>query len=165
MVARARNQAQFDIQSPKIVEAILNLDAAVLGLIELENNYEDSFANPAGEPSIETLVKKLNDEAGTNVYDWIRAPQELLTSEGLGGGGLGPDAIAVGIIYQPQREPPQSEKWRRLTLMPCSPARTPKRTGGLDLMERLWSRNDMSEDEAMKLALEAQEDARHKTNR
>jgi hypothetical protein len=32
-------------------------------------------------------------------------------------------------------------------------------------MERLWSRNDMSEDEAMNFALEAQEDARRKTNR
>lgn len=81
----------------------------MLGLIELENSYEDSFANPAGEPSIETLVKKLNDEAGTDVYDWIRVPQELLTSEGLGGGGLGPDAIAVGIIYQPERATPVGE--------------------------------------------------------
>lgn len=40
-----------------------------------------------------------------------------------------------------------------------------RRDLGLDLMERLWSRNDMSEEEAMKLALEAQEDARRKTNR
>ena len=40
-----------------------------------------------------------------------------------------------------------------------------RRDLGLDLMERLWSRNDMSEDEAMKLALEAQEDARRKMNR
>lgn len=40
-----------------------------------------------------------------------------------------------------------------------------RRDLGLDLMERLWSRNDMSEDEAMTLALEAQEDARRKTKR
>jgi hypothetical protein len=40
-----------------------------------------------------------------------------------------------------------------------------RRDLGLDLMERLWSRNDMPEDEAMTLALEAQEDARRKTNR
>jgi hypothetical protein len=40
-----------------------------------------------------------------------------------------------------------------------------RRDLGLDLMERLWSRNDMSEEEAMKLALEAQGDARRKTNR
>ena len=31
---------------------------------------------------------------------------------------------------------------------------------GLDLMDRLWARNDMGEDEAMKLALEAQREAR-----
>jgi hypothetical protein len=40
-----------------------------------------------------------------------------------------------------------------------------RRDLGLDLMERLWSRNDMSEEEAMTLALEAQEDARRKTSR
>lgn len=40
-----------------------------------------------------------------------------------------------------------------------------RRDLGLDLMERLWSRNDMPEEEAMTLALEAQEDARRKTDR
>lgn len=40
-----------------------------------------------------------------------------------------------------------------------------RRDLGLDLMERLWSRNDMPEEKAMTLALEAQEDARRKTDR
>lgn len=40
-----------------------------------------------------------------------------------------------------------------------------RRDLGLDLIERLWSRNDMPEEEAMTLALEAQEDARRKTDR
>lgn len=40
-----------------------------------------------------------------------------------------------------------------------------RRDLGLDLMERLWSRNDMPEEEAMTLALEAQEDARRTTDR
>ncbi len=40
-----------------------------------------------------------------------------------------------------------------------------RRDLGLDLMERQWSRNDMPEEEAMTLALEAQEDARRETNR
>jgi len=31
---------------------------------------------------------------------------------------------------------------------------------GFDLLERIWSRNDMPEDEAMALALEAQKSAR-----
>ena len=35
-----------------------------------------------------------------------------------------------------------------------------RRDLGLDLMERLWARNDMPEDEAMELALEAQQAAR-----
>ena len=36
---------------------------------------------------------------------------------------------------------------------------------GLDLMDRLWARNDMGEDEAMKLALEAQREARRDAKR
>jgi hypothetical protein len=50
-------------------------------------------------------------------------------------------------------------------------ARTGKRHGevieeavrkdlGFDVLERLWARNDMHEDEAMELALEAQREAR-----
>jgi predicted extracellular nuclease len=106
----ARSQEQFDVQSPKIVEAILDLDASVLGLIELENDYEDMYDDdPNSEPSIATLVEQLNTAAGAPVYDWIRVPESLLTDEGLGGGGLGPDAIAVGIIYQPDRVTPVGE--------------------------------------------------------
>ncbi|MCI0543653.1 MAG: ExeM/NucH family extracellular endonuclease, partial [Actinobacteria bacterium] len=106
----ARNQEQFDVQSPKIVEAILAMDAAVLGLIELENDYEDLYdGDPSTEPSIQTLVDQLNAAAGAGVYDWIMVPEALLTDEGLGGGGLGPDAIAVGIIYQPARVTPVGE--------------------------------------------------------
>ncbi len=36
---------------------------------------------------------------------------------------------------------------------------------GLDLMERLWARNDMAEGEAMNLALEAQRNARREARR
>jgi metal-responsive CopG/Arc/MetJ family transcriptional regulator len=36
---------------------------------------------------------------------------------------------------------------------------------GLDLMERLWTRNQMTEDEAMKLAIEEQEAFRKETKR
>ena len=38
-----------------------------------------------------------------------------------------------------------------------------RRDLGLDLMERLWARNDLTEDEATELALEAQQAARHAT--
>ncbi|MFZ0013830.1 MAG: ribbon-helix-helix protein, CopG family [Acidimicrobiia bacterium] len=40
-----------------------------------------------------------------------------------------------------------------------------RRDLGLDLMERLWARNDMPEDEAMELALEAQQAARRNAKR
>lgn len=40
-----------------------------------------------------------------------------------------------------------------------------RRDLGLDLMERLWARNDMSEEEAMNLALEAQQAARREMKR
>ena len=40
-----------------------------------------------------------------------------------------------------------------------------RRDLGLDLMERLWARNDMSEEEAMELALEAQQAARLEAKR
>ncbi len=103
----ARSQVQFDLQSAKIVEAILELDTAVLGLIELENDYEDHYdGDPSTVPSIQTLVEQLNAVAGAGTYDWIVPPEPILTDEGLGGGGLGPDAIAQGIIYQPSRVTP-----------------------------------------------------------
>lgn len=103
----ARSPEQFELQSAKIVDAILDLDTAVLGLVELENDYEDRFdGDPSTEPSIQTLVGQLNAVAGAGTYDWIRIPEALLTPDGLGGGGLGTDAIAVGIIYQPDRATP-----------------------------------------------------------
>ena len=40
-----------------------------------------------------------------------------------------------------------------------------RRDLGLDLMERLWARNDMAEDEAMGLAIEAQQKARREAKR
>lgn len=40
-----------------------------------------------------------------------------------------------------------------------------RRDLGLDLMERLWAKNQMSEEEAMDLALEAQQAARRETKR
>lgn len=84
----AANQAQFDLQSAKIVSAVNELDAAVLGLIELENNYDEAT------PAVADLVDKLNADAGFSKWDWVRTP---------GNANVGTDAIAVGIIYQPAR--------------------------------------------------------------
>ncbi len=103
----ARSQEQFDLQSAKIVEAIQQLDTAVLGLVELENDYEDHYDGDDGTvPSVQTLVEQLNADAGDDAWNWIVPDEADLTADGLGGGGLGPDAIAQGIIYQPARATP-----------------------------------------------------------
>jgi uncharacterized protein len=100
----ATNQADFEVQTAKIVSTILELDATVLGLIELQNDYLDEFdGDPDTEPSVATLVRALNDAAGEQRYDYVRIPEEQLATEGLNGGGVGTDAIANGIIYQPAR--------------------------------------------------------------
>lgn len=103
----ARNQSQFDDQTAKIVDAILRMDPAVLGLIEIENDYEDHYDDdPSTVPSVQTLVDALNAEAGEGTYDWVVPAENILTTEGLGGGGLGPDAIAQALIYQADRAEP-----------------------------------------------------------
>lgn len=100
----ATNQADFDVQTAKLVDAISRLDASVVGLIEIENDYEDFYdGDPATVPSIVTLVDALNAEAGFAQWAYIQPPESILIDVGLGGGGLGPDAIATGLIYQPER--------------------------------------------------------------
>lgn len=100
----ATNAEDFALQTAKIVDAILEMDAAVLGLVELENDYEDHYdGDPSTVPSIQTLVDALNEQAGPGTYAWVVPGEDQLTDEGLGGGGLGTDAIAVGFVYQPAR--------------------------------------------------------------
>jgi predicted extracellular nuclease len=100
----ATNQADFEVQTDKLVDAINRLDASVVGLIEIENDYEDFYdGDPATVPSIVTLVDALNADAEFAKWTYIQPPESILTDEGLGGGGLGPDAIATGLIYQTDR--------------------------------------------------------------
>ncbi|MGX5735209.1 ExeM/NucH family extracellular endonuclease [Bosea thiooxidans] len=81
----AETQAEFDRQTAKLVNSILQLDADVLGLMELENNFiEGSDGN-----AIQYLVDQLNEVSGSFHYDWVRPGQDF----------VGGDAIAVGFIY------------------------------------------------------------------
>lgn len=85
----ADNQAEFDRQTAKIVEAMVRTEAEVFALQEIENNgFGDASA-------IATLVDALNAKAladGTGaVYDYANP---------LGGDGfLGTDAIMTGMVY------------------------------------------------------------------
>jgi predicted extracellular nuclease len=82
----ANTAAEFERQTDKLVTAILGLDADVLGLVELENNFRQGSPGNA----VEFLVGRLNAAAGTDLYDWVRPGQDF----------VGGDAIAVGMIYK-----------------------------------------------------------------
>ena len=85
----ATTAAEFDRQRTKIIAAISELDADVVGLMELEN---DDTASEQG--AIEDLVDGLNAASGAGTYAFVDT------------GVVGTDAIRVGIIYQPARVTP-----------------------------------------------------------
>ncbi len=86
----ADDSVEFDRQRNKVIQAILDINADVLGLIEIEN---DGYgANSA----IQDLVNGLNAVAGAGTY--------ALINPGLA--QLGTDDIAVGFIYKPSNVTP-----------------------------------------------------------
>ncbi|MCP4746607.1 MAG: ExeM/NucH family extracellular endonuclease [Desulfobacteraceae bacterium] len=80
----AHSKIEFERQTDKIVSALEKIDADIFGLVELENDYEDGQYCSAA-----SLVKELNDKAGSDVYTYVIAP----------GSQIGDDEIAVGFIY------------------------------------------------------------------
>ena len=78
---------EFDRQTDKLVTALLAIDADVLGLVELENDF---LAGSSGN-AIEYLVDELNTIAGAGTYAWVDPGTQF----------VGGDAIAVGLIYKP----------------------------------------------------------------
>jgi predicted extracellular nuclease len=83
----ANNAVEFGRQRDKIIQAIINSGADVLGLNELQNN---GFG--AGS-AIQNLVDGLNAIAGLGTYAFIDRPGTDIT--------LSTDAITVGMIYKP----------------------------------------------------------------
>lgn len=79
---------EYERQLAKLVNAMVALDADVLGLVELENHFDG--AND-GSTAIEQLVNAVNDRLGSGVYDYVYPGSEF----------VGTDAIAVGFIYKP----------------------------------------------------------------
>jgi predicted extracellular nuclease len=82
----ADDAEEFERQRDKLLTAMTQIDAAVVGLIEMENT-------PGVSPEAD-IAAGLNDLLGDGTYAAIDAAAE-------GGGVVGADAIRVGMVYQP----------------------------------------------------------------
>ncbi|MGK7943146.1 MAG: ExeM/NucH family extracellular endonuclease, partial [Microcystaceae cyanobacterium] len=89
----ADNQAEFDRQLEKLVTTLAQMDADVVGLVELENEF-GSDQNGDGQFAIETLVNALNNRVGAGTYAYVD-PGVPFVDTG--------DAISVGAIYKTSR--------------------------------------------------------------
>ncbi|MFC4639493.1 ExeM/NucH family extracellular endonuclease [Deinococcus hohokamensis] len=86
----ANNCDEFLRQQTKIVKAITGLNPDVLGVLEMQNDF-DKGANS----SIAQLVSALNAQAGAGTYAYINP-----------GAKVGTDAISVAMIYKPSAVTP-----------------------------------------------------------
>ncbi len=75
-------------QEDKIVAALAEMDADVVGLVEIENNDDEATS---------TLVDALNDEVGAGTYDYVET------------GTIGTDAITTALIYKPANVAPEGD--------------------------------------------------------
>jgi len=93
----ANSYEEFEVQQAKIVNAILRLDADIIGLMEIENNgFGDSGA-------IRQLVDQLNSriEKKKDRYDIVAIDSngDKVTDEN---DYIGTDVITTGVIYRPK---------------------------------------------------------------
>ena len=77
----ANDEAELERQRAKILAALAELDADVVGLMEMENT---TGVEPAAD-----LVAGLNDMLGAGTYDYVDT------------GVVGTDAIRLGFLYKP----------------------------------------------------------------
>jgi predicted extracellular nuclease len=82
----SENATEFSRQRQKTATTIFEINADILGLIELENN---------GTTAITDLVNAVNAKAGAGTYAFIQDPVGYTTNPG------GDDAIKVAFIYKP----------------------------------------------------------------
>ena len=86
----AKSLEEFQLQRAKIVNAITEMDADLLGLMEMENNGFDEHA------ALHDLVESLNarQKEVSKHYAFVTLPKALLTEDRFFGG----DAIMVAMI-------------------------------------------------------------------
>ena len=82
----ADDAGEFTRQRDKVISALAEIDADVVGLMEIENHPTDE--------ALADLVSGLNERVGAGTYAYI------------GSGSIGPDAIRIALIYKPARVTP-----------------------------------------------------------
>ncbi len=85
----AENPTEYSRQIAKTVEAILGLNADIIGYNEMEN---DGFGPTS---AVQALVDALNAATAPGTYAFITPPESVLTN-----GRFGGDEITVGFIYR-----------------------------------------------------------------
>lgn len=97
----AKSLEDFQQQRTKIVHAITEMDADLLGLMEMENNGFDDHS------AISDLVKSLNAQQkdASQHYAFVSLPKALLGQERYFGG----DAIMVAMLYRPAKLTPNGD--------------------------------------------------------
>ncbi len=86
----ANTQDEFDRQWPKTVAAIIDSQADIVGIVEIEN---DGYA---ASSAIAFLVDKLNAASALETYAFIDVDSATGQVD-----ALGDDAIKVGLLYKP----------------------------------------------------------------
>jgi uncharacterized protein len=81
----ANTHAELDRQTAKLVTSILSLNADILGLVEIENDFREGVSSNA----VAYLVNQLNTAMGSTTYDWVRP----------GVASVGTDAISCAFIF------------------------------------------------------------------
>jgi Ca2+-binding RTX toxin-like protein len=93
----ANNNTEFLRQQDKLIGTLVTMNADVVTLIELENDFRTTGNTNAsvapganGLTAIQFIVDGMNARLGAGTYDWVRP----------GSDALGGDAISVGMIYK-----------------------------------------------------------------
>ncbi len=89
----ANTLVEFNRQRAKIIQAIKQLNADVIGLMEMENDGDGATS------AIADLVKGLNNSTAPGTYAYISDPVGA-------NGSTGTDAIKVAMIYKPAKVTP-----------------------------------------------------------
>ncbi|WP_394165876.1 ExeM/NucH family extracellular endonuclease [Photobacterium piscicola] len=87
----ATTQTEFDLQSSKIANAIVRMNADIVGLMEIENNGFQS------DSAVNDLVTKINDRIKdpTEYYAYVKPNSDEKF--------VGGDAISSQVIYKPSK--------------------------------------------------------------